>query len=167
MAAKILFSETQRFKQWWLWLLLIFSAVTPFFGLYHELQKPEPFADAATSTGLVLALLVMVPLVALFMLLRLETRITEGGIAVKLFPIHLKFRQYPWPEIEQIYVRQYSPITEFGGWGWRYGFGGKAYNVAGDQGIQIVFKSGKKLLIGTQKPEAAAEALKKAWPVTH
>ena len=77
----------------------------------------------------------------------------------------MKFRHFSWAELEEIYVREYSPISEFGGWGWRFGMGGKAYNISGDQGIQLVFKNGKKLLIGTQKPVEAAEALKRAQPV--
>lgn len=162
MVAKILFSERQRFTQWWLWAILIFAAAVPFFALYHEMQKPEAFADGATNAGIVLSFVVILPLVFLFMFIKLETQITESGVAVKLFPLHLKFRQFPWSEMEQIYVRKYSPIGEFGGWGLRYGFGGLAYNIAGNQGVQIVFKSGKKLLIGTQKPEEAARALERA-----
>lgn len=42
---------------------------------------------------------------------------------------------------------------DYGGWGLRLGFFGKgrAYNISGNIGMQIVFKDGKKLLIGTQK----------------
>ncbi|MFB6257265.1 MAG: hypothetical protein ABEH38_01110 [Flavobacteriales bacterium] len=34
-------------------------------------------------------------------------------------------------------------------------------NVAGSKGIQLELKSGKRLLIGTQRPEEAKEALQK------
>jgi hypothetical protein len=46
----------------------------------------------------------------------------------------------------------------------RYGLSakGKAYNVSGNQGIQLVFKDGNSLLIGTQKPNEASAALQKA-----
>ena len=58
------------------------------------------------------------------------------------------------------YVRKYSPIAEFGGWGYRISFnGGPAYNIAGNMGLQIVFVSGKKLLIGTQQATAMSDAL--------
>lgn len=165
MKAQVLFSESQRFKQWWLWLILIVVTFLPFFGLYHELQKAEPFTDKATNTGFILSLLVILPVTALFIFMRLETQITQTGIAAKFYPIHFKFRQFYWSEIDEIYVRKYSPISEFGGWGLRYGLDGKAYNISGNQGIQLVFKDGKKLLIGTNKPEEAAAALKQAQPV--
>jgi hypothetical protein len=53
------------------------------------------------------------------------------------------------------YVRQYSPIAEYGGWGLRLGLFGKgqAYNVSGDKGLQLEFTTGQRLLIGTNKPE--------------
>ncbi|MBK8703741.1 MAG: hypothetical protein IPN33_08970 [Saprospiraceae bacterium] len=55
----------------------------------------------------------------------------------------------------KVYVRQYKPIAEFGGWGLRYSMSGKgrALNVSGNMGLQLEFKDGKKLLIGTQKPK--------------
>jgi TATA-box binding protein (TBP) (component of TFIID and TFIIIB) len=37
---------------------------------------------------------------------------------------------------------------------------GKAYNVSGNQGVQLFFTNGKKLLIGTQKPEEITAILK-------
>jgi len=46
--------------------------------------------------------------------------------------------------------------------GFRCGFrkgSGKAYNMKGNQGAQLVFKNGKRLLIGSQKPDELAEAI--------
>ena len=165
MADTILFSEKQRFTQWWIWLILLAVLAMPLFGLYHELRAKDPFANPENNTGLLLSLIVVLPIVALFIFMKLETQITGQGIYVKLFPVHLKFLHLPWSEMSEVYVRKYSPLSEFGGWGWRYGMAGKAYNVAGNQGIQIVFKNGKKLLIGTQKPEAAEAAIKQAQRV--
>jgi hypothetical protein len=165
MEAKIFFTEQQRFKQWWLWLILLISAAIPFYGIYEQLQAPEPFSDPEKNTGIILSGIIMLPVIALFFLLRLETKITDAGISACFFPFHLKTLHFSWAEIEQVYVREYSPISEFGGWGLRYGMDGKAYNVSGNQGIQIVFKNGKKLLIGTNKPEEAAHALKQLQAV--
>ena len=59
------------------------------------------------------------------------------------------------------YVRQYSPIIEYGGWGLRFGIFGKgtAFNVSGNKGLQLEFINNKKLLIGTNKPDALTETL--------
>ncbi|MBJ2175825.1 hypothetical protein JBL43_16340 [Aureibaculum sp. A20] len=66
-----------------------------------------------------------------------------------------------WNDISKVYVRKYNAITEYGGWGFRgyiFKTGGKAFNVMGNKGIQIVLKNGKKMLIGTQK-EVEAERI--------
>jgi hypothetical protein len=97
----------------------------------------------------------------LFLTTRLETVIDLEGISVRLFPLHLKFKCFLWQDIEKIYVREYAPLSEYGGWGLRYSVNhGKAYNVSGNQGVQLFFTNGKKLLIGTQKPEEITAILK-------
>jgi hypothetical protein len=89
-----------------------------------------------------------------FWQMRLITRITTEGIYVRFIPFHFKEQFYSWDSIESAQVRTYNPLLEYGGWGIKYGFNGqgKVYNIVGDQGLQLVFKSGEKLLIGTQKP---------------
>lgn len=50
---------------------------------------------------------------------------------------------------------------DYGGWGFRFGlFGkGRALNVSGNKGIQLVLTDGTRLLIGTNKPDEARQAL--------
>lgn len=158
MARHVLFSERQRFTQWWLWLLIIGLAIHPFIIFYPELATGEPvdFMDFGIS------FIVTIPLVVLFILLRLETRITDEGITVRFFPFQIKGREYGWDEIREAHVRKYRPIAEFGGWGIRGLGNNKAYNVSGNMGLQLIFNDGRKLLIGTRKPEQLEASLRKA-----
>ncbi|MBQ4803289.1 hypothetical protein J8L88_10555 [Aquimarina sp. MMG015] len=75
----------------------------------------------------------------------------------------MKFIQYDWGSIKQLYIRKYDPIYEYGGWGIRMNIRGKgkAFNISGNIGLQLEFLNNKKLLIGTNKPEKLSEALKK------
>ncbi len=140
------FKEIQRFTQWWLWLVLVGSWVV----LMYSLGTVQPQTTLAYFISFVVGMLLPI----LFWQMRLMTRITEEGIYVRFVPFHFKEQFYPWESIESAQVRTYSPLMEYGGWGIKYGFNGqgKVFNVAGDQGLQLVFKSGEKLLIGTQKP---------------
>ena len=148
------FKETQRFTQWWLWLVLVGSWVV----LMYSLATVQPQTTIAYFISFVVGMLLPI----LFWQMRLMTRITEEGIYVRFVPFHFKEQFYPWESIESAQVRTYSPLMEYGGWGIKYGFNGqgKVFNVAGDQGLQLVFKSGEKLLIGTQKPTEIQDAVK-------
>ncbi|MEG1590925.1 hypothetical protein [Chryseobacterium sp.] len=146
MENKFEFTEKQRFTQWWLWLLL--SAVM-IYTIYNFIEERLYFSNLELALSFVIPTLVII----LFLVIRLETKIDAQGISVRFFPFQITFRYYPWRNIKKAYVRKYSPLTEYGGWGMRQGlFGkGKAYNVKGDQGLQIILNDEKKVLIGTQK----------------
>lgn len=142
------FRESQRFTQWWVWVVLIGTGTLPyipyFTGAYSE----------GSANGLIGASIIMLLMALLFLLLRLETTIDEDGIRIQFFPFHLKSRFYSWEEIRKMGIRQYSPIREYGGWGIR-GLSRKnrAFNVKGNWGLQLEFENGDLLLIGTSKPE--------------
>ena len=43
------FTETQRFTQWWLWVILIVFLFIPIYGMYKQMLLGEPFGDNLTS----------------------------------------------------------------------------------------------------------------------
>lgn len=150
----MIFIEKQRFSQWWLWLLLflvVSNLVREFLNGTVE-EKQALFFSALTLT------LTSV----LFGIMKLETLIDTNGISVRFFPFHLKKKHFNWDQLESCSIRTYKPVIEYGGWGIRKTFSGKgtAYNVKGKVGLQLVFKNGDRLLIGTQKAEELNEVLK-------
>lgn len=162
MPSKISFSETQKFRQWWLWFILAGTKGIMGFLIVTQTMYGRPFGNSEwENIGLLIGFFFLLILSMLFFILRLETKISEEGVFVRFYPIQLKFRYYKWEDIDQVYLREYSPITEYGGWGIRYSFGGsgKALNVSGKTGLQLVFKDGKKLLIGTKKQEDLVQIL--------
>jgi len=78
------------------------------------------------------------------------------------FSVSIRFPTLSLDRISQAFIRQYQAVAEYGGWGYRnFSLGhGKALNVTGNQGIQLLFNDGSKLLIGTEKPAEAASVLK-------
>ncbi|MEZ0007558.1 hypothetical protein ABH942_002940 [Flavobacterium sp. 28YEA47A] len=164
MANEILFTERQRFKQWWLWLILLGINGLFLVGVFKQVVSGQQFGDKPMSDiGLLITAGLTILLTILFVNFRLDTLIKKDGIYVRFFPFHLKFRYYAWEKLTKSFVRQYSPIAEYGGWGLRYGFlgKGKAFNVSGDKGLQLEFIDNKKLLIGTNKPDELTEVLER------
>ena len=45
----IVFKETQKFSQWWLWLILIGIGILPILGIYKQLIIGEKFGDKPMS----------------------------------------------------------------------------------------------------------------------
>ena len=110
MNNEILFSETQRFKQWWLWLILLAVNGLFLFGLFVQVIVGRPFGDKPmNNTGLFIATGVCILLTVLFLNFRLNTQIKADGIYVRFFPIQFRYRHYTWDKISKIYLRHYSP----------------------------------------------------------
>ena len=163
-----IFKEIQRFNQWWLITLfvLVYSVIAyKFFLIYRE---KETFNVDELGEQIFTAIILVLTTILIFTL-KLNTRIDENGISYQFSPFHLKAKYIPWESIERCNVREYSPILEYGGWGFRgilklklFGIGnsGKAYNVRGNIGIQMILKDGAKILIGTQEKEQAKRVLK-------
>lgn len=142
-----LFEETQYFRQVWLWVMLIpvllFAAVAPWVT-----RKPAEPVYTMVLTSLIPALVIL-----WFYILHLHTKITDEGIFYRFYPMQFRFRMVGWDEIERLEVIQYHPLRDFGGWGFRYGFKGRALNVSGNMGLMIYKKNGKRLLLGTKRPD--------------
>ena len=78
-----------------------------------------------------------------------------------IFPFHFKKHLIKLDEIEKIEALQYKPLGDYGGWGIRYGFKGKAYNVSGNKRVKVHLKNKKNILFGSQKHNELAQTLKK------
>ena len=147
------FTETQRFNQWWLFLLLALVAGIILKAVYEETNG---FKEAENPLFIIFAGFIPI---GLLLGLQLQTRIDEKGISVKFHPLGFTKKHFTWNEMLDCYVKNYSPLKDYGGWGIR-GMGGKrAYNVSGNLGIQIVTVTNKKFLIGTRQPEAVKAVL--------
>ncbi|WP_397446862.1 hypothetical protein [Polaribacter sp. R77954] len=155
------FKEEQRFTQLWLIVLIALSIMVPIGIMVKEFSKEN---TSLTTNQFVLTLLGILASALFIFTFKLTTRIDEKGIYYQFFPFHFKLKLISWSMVSKAYVRIYDPIGEYGGWGLKGGAlwnknKGKAINVSGDIGIQLELKTGKKLLIGTQKKEEANRVL--------
>ena len=148
--------ESQRFRQWWVLLILAVSLSLPLIiGIIEYFSQSAISGETTRREDLILFAGFALFGLFVFLSFRLETRINARGIHYRFFPVHLRFHTILWDEVAEVFVREYQPIREYGGWGIRFGLfnkTGKAYNVSGNRGIQIILKNGKKVLIGTQNP---------------
>jgi hypothetical protein len=156
-----IFSEEQRFSQIWLWVIILGMDIIFFILFFAQFLGPvrPQTSGPADLFGLILVSLLCLGITGLFICLKLITRVTSQGITVQFLPLHRRPIVISFSEISECSIRIYRPIIEYGGWGIKRGSGGLAYNVSGNQGLQLVLADGRKILIGTQKPEQLKSAI--------
>ncbi len=164
------FKEEQRFSQWWLKLVMYLSVLVALGPLYYgtivQLSTGLPWGDKpASNTSLLLIDLFVTLLMAGSLWLvfgtKMITVIKSDGIHVRFKPFLRKEKLITPNLIERFEVMKYSPVTDYGGWGVKTGRKGKVLNVSGNIGLLLIFKNGKKLMIGTQRPDAIKRAMNK------
>ncbi len=155
------FREVQRWKLAVRVLLLLVVLVTSagivVAGIAAE-RAPTETVSLFLSTAL--GVIVSLGVGALLWIARLETEVQADGVFIRYRPFHRHWRQFPAQELSECYARRYRPILEYGGWGIRCGWKGRAYNVSGSEGVQLVFKNGKRLLIGSKRPRELEAAIR-------
>lgn len=147
------FTETQRFRQWWLWAIIGASFLIVTFPLLTTEAGDEPFAWGGVVVLVLVSLLLYV--------WRLDTRLDTDGVHYRVFPM-FSWQTILWSGINSMTVETYS----FVGYGIRLGFDGWVYNIAGNQGLRIMRANKKVTTLGTQRPDELSQFLRQT-PVAH
>lgn len=164
---KVLFKENQQFNLLALGLSLPILVLLSI-SFYRQYDSEASFiTNMLNHQWLILGLLFVGFLVAVSIFSKLETTITDKDISIRFFPALWNKRVILWSDVEDVFVREYNPLQEFGGWSiFRLnmpiarGLGrNRAINLRGNKGLQLVMKDGSRLLIGTQCPEALESSL--------
>jgi hypothetical protein len=158
---QVLFTEQQRFTQWWLWLIIAVISGLQWWGFVQQIILRRPFGDHPGPDWMVLlfALLYGTGLPLLLLSFRLTTQVQSDALYIRFTPFHLRPVQIDFAAIRRCQAVRYSPLLDYGGWGIRFGRNGKAYNVSGNLGVLLEYSNGTKLLIGSRQPEQLAVAI--------
>jgi len=168
--SRLYFKEEQRFNQWWLKLVLVGSTIAAlgpmYYGTIMQFSTGKPWGNKPMSdSGLLImdffTTIIMAGVIYLIYGTRLITNIKPDGIRIRFKPFLLKEKVFTPEIIEKYEVRKYNPIADYGGWGVKFGRKGKVYNVRGNMGLELWLKGNKKIMIGTQRPEAIKRAMDK------
>jgi hypothetical protein len=157
----LLFEEQQSFRQPWLWIMMLGILILLLVVLGLILfQAPDRGDTLQAAVGVSVGILVVIGTAVLMYTLKLSVRLDAEGLHVRFSP--LVRRDIPLDQIVRWEARTYRPILEYGGWGIRCGWKGMAYNVSGNQGVQLELANGKRILIGSQRAEELARAIGEA-----
>ena len=158
LKSEIVFEERQCFAQRsvrnFFWVLACFFIISIFIRLL--LRKTDDGVIGVFITGFIISIIL-----SIFLSNCLITQITVDGIYVRFPPFMPSEQKYLWKDIREVYVIKYKPITQYGGWGMRIGPYGKAFNISGTTGLQVIFHDNSRLLIGTNQPQKLIAVLRR------
>ena len=158
---EIIYSEKQRFRQWWVWALILISPVGFGWVIFQEVALDSHVGDNSGGAWvlIVLWLIFGVGFPWFMYVTGLDTLATNVGVCIRFRPFHRNWIVFGFGQIEKAEALTYSPIKEYGGWGIRYGRKGKAYNVSGNKGVLLTFRDGKRTMIGSQNHEVLCSVI--------
>lgn len=154
------FEERQRFRQLWLWTLILASTIIALIlTLYDGVKMQE-----------LLILLIFPPILLLFYIAELRTEVRDNGVYFRFYPLHRNPKHVSFDDLNGWDLENYNPVRDYGGWGIRKSAGeGKAYTVSGWTGVRLTRSHNQSIIIGSQRPAEFTNAIEKALehPVTH
>lgn len=163
-----IYSETQRSRQSWLALIIVLLALLGWGIFIQQIVRGKPVGSDPMPDWVawLLAAVLGVMLPFFFLWFRMETIVYPDRLDIRMTPfVHRVFRP---AKITSAEARTYNPLREYGGWGVRWSLrswgSNRAYNVKGDQGVQLVLTNGDRVLIGTQRPQELAAAIDSILP---
>ncbi len=156
--SSLLYQETMRGLPTWLRLAVFIAGVAGAVALLMSArsQMADPIFWLAALPAI--AAVILVPLT--LALWELDIRVHPDRLVVRLRP--LTARTIALTEVRSCEPRIYRPIMDYLGWGWRWGPAGHALTVPGRRGVQLVLRSGERLLISSARPEEMVAAIRSA-----
>lgn len=156
-----IFREVQRFRQWWIWLIIGFSTLLMWYFFMTQIVLNKPIGGEPAPNWFIISFWLFFGLAFpyFFWIVKLIVEVRTDELLIHLFP--LRKRVIPLSQIQSFEAQKYNPILDYGGWGWRQGWGGKgvAFNVRGNRGVFLVLESGEKIMVGSQKADELAAAI--------
>lgn len=160
----ILFSEKQRFTQWWSILLLLGMNGFFLYGLFFQVYRGEIISDIPVDDDFfILGFVLFLAFTIFFFSQVLITTINDKGIYIKFRSFRKEEKFYPWKDIINCDVNTYNSMNDYGGWGML----DDVYNASGNKGMLLKFKKRRNIMVGTQKPEELKTVLENVGKLKH
>lgn len=153
------FSEVQRFTQKWVWVLVVVVAGVVCVSVVAATSAGDSGTHAWVPLLGAAAVGVGIPL--LFAVARLTIEVDADAIEIRYRPFMR--RTIRLDSVAAVDAVTYNPLRDYGGWGIRGWSRRKvAYNISGDRGVLLTLADGATVLLGSQRPEELAAAVRAA-----
>jgi hypothetical protein len=155
---KIWWEESQKFRENWVWQLVIVSSLTSV-GIVIGMMVSEHAEWYAIAIPVGLIVLMDSLVIAIFRTMRLDLAVTRKGLCYRMWP-RRTYLCIGWNEIKEIQLKK-PPATA--GYGKKFVPGyGKVYSMGRGKGLELHLQNGKKIFFSTQQPDLFRSVLQKA-----
>lgn len=89
----------------------------------------------------------------------LTVRLRRDAVEASLGHAGLVRTRIPYEEIVETRVVRYSPLREFGGWGYRYRGNRRAWTARGDEAVVLGLADGRRIYLGSERPGRLRERI--------
>lgn len=153
----MIFRETQRMiSHWWIFILLGLSSLVAGSQFVQQYQAGELSVEM-----LVVLVVVFTLAIALIILIKLEIEIKNKALHYRFVPFIWSWRKIRAEEITSYEFKKVSPLTDFGGYGYRWTpKRGPGYIIDGDYALYLTYgKKPKRLTLTIDQYERCKAAL--------
>jgi len=154
------YREVQRVTQLWIRIIVLAPTAIAWWALVQQVLLSKPFGTNPAPDVAVVVIWAVFGLAfpVLILAVNLRTEVRDDAVRLRFFP--LWSRAIAIGDIQECKPRTYHPIGEYWGWGIRWTPGhGWCYTIKGNRGVQLTLADGKRLLIGSNRPEELAKAI--------
>ena len=159
---KVLYRETQRIRQIWVWVLILLNVVYMWYWFIKQVifgvtVGNNPASDAVTIVFWIIFGIVLP--VFIIGVIKLVIEVRSDGLYIRFVPFHFKYKQFLFKDIRYYENITYNSLKRFGGWGIRFNLKGETvYSLNGKKGIELKSKY-DTVVIGTENPEELRKAM--------
>jgi len=158
--SRTVFREVQRLSLRRTGLALAVPPVGMLALLIWQVVLGHPWGKAPMSNANVIGWTAFLWLIYFRLItVRLVTEIRQGELVIALRGLW-RSRHVPLDRIQSVETITHDIARDYGGYGIRSTREGKAYVAAGDRGVRVTLTAGEKLVVGSQRPDELAAALR-------
>lgn len=169
MKEGVQFKETQKFTQWWLWLIILAPIIIAAFNLISSILYVFGGYSSSDSGNVSMSwisgrismfqfIFIVTYIITILFLALSKLKVVVSDSEIKIRHILFFNKVIDLSEVKEQHIIDY----DFVGYGIRKTkMYGTVYNVKGKEGVAFTLKNGDKYLIGSQKAEQFLKSLSK------
>lgn len=162
--SEVIFREGQPIRKVrWVLVVIYGISLLMWYTFIMQIINGVPVGNNPASDRMVWIyfLLFGIGLPVLFHYMQLIVEVDAERVRVRYIPFI--DRSIPLSDIGSCEAKRYQPIRDFGGWGIRgLTRRRRAYNVRGDEGVELTLRDGSQIMLGSQRADVLEYSIKKA-----